>query len=410
MRRFVIPLMAIAVVVVLVLAGCAEPAPTPTPTPTPAPTPAPTPTPTPAPAPTPTQPGEELPKGWPQVVVYPPENPLEGLGIKPDGTPYEVHHLCFSATHPCCVWGNEWFKELGRRSGATAIDNSMPYDAAGQLAIVEDLYNLQPDALILWSIEESMMLPILNQYQAAGIDVYQEDHEILSPVIIGCSRHSGLGMGRSGGIFAMETAQKLNKQFKALVINGNLAATPGILRPLGFKTIAYDNPQWLTVILESVQCMWQDAPAQDATMDIMPSHPEINCIFEPGGMLGGVIEGLRSLGMLYPVGDPNHIFVIGLNDDGRAPAYLEEGWIDGAIEHSTYKTCGESFKMFLFYTCMGQSLPVRDQVLDSVIYTPADMGTEMWNLSWDVLARDGVPMEEIPIIDWGYLPIPGLEE
>jgi ABC-type sugar transport system substrate-binding protein len=233
------------------------------------------------------------------------------------------------------------------------------------------------------------MLPILNQYQAAGIDVYQEDHEILSPVIIGCARHSGLGMGRAGGFFTMETAQELNKQFKALIINGYLGATPGIVRPLGFKTIAYDNPQWLTVVAESVECMWQDAPAQDATMDIMPSHPEINCI--------------------YPVGDPNHIFVIGLNDDGRAPDYIEQGWIDGAIEHSTYKSSTESFKMFLFHTCMGQTLPVRDQVMDSIIYTPDDIGTDMWNLSWDVLARDEVPMEEIPLIDWGYLPIPGLE-
>jgi ABC-type sugar transport system substrate-binding protein len=341
------------------------------------------------------------------VVVYPPENPLEGLGIKPDGTPYEVHHLCFSATHPCCVWGNEWFKELGRRSGANTVDNSIPYDPAGQLAVVEDLYNMQIDALILWSIEESMMLPILNQYQTAGIDVYQEDHEILSPVIIGCARHSGLGMGRDGGFFAMETAQKLNKQFKALIINGYLGATPGIVRPLGFKTIAYDNPQWLTIVAESVECMWQDAPAQDATMDIMPAHPEINCIFEPGGMLGGVIEGLRSLGMLYPVGDPNHIFVIGLNDDGRAPDYIEQGWIDGAIEHSTYKSVSESFKMVLLHTCMGESLPVRDQVMESVIYTPDDIGTDMWNLSWDILARDGVPMDQIPLIDWGYLPIPG---
>jgi hypothetical protein len=31
----------------------------------------------------------------------------------------------------------------------------------------------------------------------------------------------------------------------------------------------------------------------------------------------------------------------------------------------------------------------------------------MWNLSWDILARDGVPMDQIPLIDWGYLPIPG---
>jgi hypothetical protein len=110
------------------------------------------------------------------------------------------------------------------------------------------------------------------------------------------------------------------------------------------------------------------------------------------------------------VGHPDHIFVIGLNDDGRAPGYIEEGWIDGAIEHSNYKTMAESFKMFIFHTCLGQTLPVRDQVLDSIIYTPDMIGTEMWNLSWDVLNREGVAMEDMPLIDWGYLPIPGLEE
>jgi len=306
-----------------------------------------------------------------------------------------------------CVWGDEWFLELGRRAGANAIDNSIPYDPAGQLAVVEDIYLLHPDALILWSIEEAMMLPILEKYQAAGIDVYQEDHEIMSPVIIGCSRHSGLGMGRAGGIFAMETAQKLNKPFKALVVNGYLGATPGIVRPLGFKTIAYDNPQWLQVVAETPECMWKDAPAADAVMSMIPAHPEINCIYEPGGMLGGVIEGLRSVGQLYPVGHPDHIFVIGLNDDGRAPDYIEGGWIDGAIEHSNYKTMGESFKMFIFHTCLGQTLPVRDQVLDSIIYTKDMIGTEMWDLSWDVLKRKGVAIEDIPLIDWGYLPIPG---
>ncbi|MBN1862111.1 MAG: hypothetical protein JW790_00495, partial [Dehalococcoidales bacterium] len=180
-----------------------------------------------------------------------------------------------------------------------------------------------------------------------------------------------------------------------------------IVRPLGFKTIAYDNPQWLQVIAETPECMWNDAPAADAVMSIVPANPEINCIFEAGGMLGGVIEGLRSIGQLYPVGHPDHIFVIGLNDDGRAPEYLEEGWIDGAIEHSTYKSCSESFKMFLMYTCMGESLPVRDQVMDSVVYNQSFFGTDTWELSWDVLVRAGVPMDQIPLIDWGYLPIPG---
>ena len=411
MRRFVIPFMTIAVVIVLVFTGCAEPAPTEPTTPT-APTAPTAPTEPTTPATptepiTPVEPREGLPIGWPQEVIYPPENPFEGLGIKPDGTPYRVHHLCFSSEHPCCIFGIQIFREWARRSGATATDNSIPYDPMGQLEVVEDIYNLEPDALLLWSIEESMFLPVLERYAADGIDVFQEDHEILSPHIIGCSRHSGLGMGRAGGFYAMETAQKLNKPFKALIVHGYLGATPGIVRPLGFETIAYDNPQWLQVIAETPECMWNDAPAADAVMSIVPANPEINCIMEVGGMLGGVIEGLRSIGQLYPVGHPDHIFVIGLNDDGRAPGYIEEGWIDGAIEHSTYKTCGNSFKMFLMYTCMGQSLPVRDLVMDSVVYDQSFIGTEAWDLSWDVLVRSGMAMEDIPLIDWGYLGIPG---
>jgi len=384
MRRFIVPLVVAVALVSIILAGCVG-----------------------GEAPVTPPEGEELPIGWPREVIWPPENPLEGLGIKPDGTPYTVHHLCFSSEHPCCIFGDALFLEYAKRAGATGTDHSIPYNSMGQLAIVEDIYLLHPDALILWSIEEAMMLPILEKYQADGIDVYQEDHEIMSPAIIGCSRHSGLGMGRAGGFFAMETAEKLNKPYKALIVNGYLGATPGIVRPLGFKTIAYDNPQWLQVIAETPECMWNDAPAADAVMAMIPANPEINCIFEAGGMLGGVIEGLRSIGELYPVGHPDHIFVTGLNDDGRAPGYIEDGWIDGAIEHSTYKTMGESFKMFVFHTCLGQTLPVRDQVLDSVIYTKDMIGTDMWDLSWDVLVRDGVAMEDIPIIDWGYLPIPG---
>jgi len=264
--------------------------------------------------------------------------------------------------------------------------------------------------LILWSIEEAMMLPILEKYQAAGIDVYQEDHEILSPAIIGCSRHSGIGLGRAGGFHAIERARELNKPYKALLVHGYLGATPGIVRPLGFQTIAYDNPQWLQVIAETPECMWNDAPAADAVMSILPANPAINCIFEAGGMIGGVIEGLRAIGQLYPVGHPDHIYVTGMNDDGRAPEYIEKGWIDGAIEHSPLKTCGNSFKMFLIHTCLGQPLPERDVVLDSVVYDQSFIGTEAWNLSWDVLKYQGVAVEDMPLIDWGYLGIPCLEQ
>ena len=392
MRRFIIPLVTAAVVVSIILAGCVPEAAPPV---------------TPPVEPPVTPPVTQ--RGWPQEVIYPPENPFEGLGIKPDGTPYTVHHLSFSSTHPCGMFCDSIFLDYSRRAGCTGTDHSIPYDPMGQLAIVEDIYLMQPDALILWSIEEAMMLPILEKYQAAGIDVYQEDHEILSPAIIGCSRHSGIGLGRAGGFRCIERARELNITYKALLVHGYLGATPGIVRPLGFQTIAYDNPQWLQVIAETPECMWNDAPAADAVMAMLPANPEINCIFEAGGMLGGVIEGLRSIGQLYPVGHPDHIFVTGLNDDGRAPEYIEEGWIDGAIEHSTYKTCGNSFKMFLLHTCMGQTLPERDVVLDSVVYDQSFIGTEAWNLSWDVLKYEGVAVEDYPLIDWGYLGIPGLD-
>ncbi len=278
----------------------------------------------------------------------------------------------------------------------------MPWSAPGQMGLMEDALLRKPDAMQYHPIDPYMFKPVLDRYKVAGIPVYQQDEPITSEGVTGCARFDGETMGHTAALFMAEYAKKAGKKINALLINGDLGSGVGRTRAAGFKAGILENSDVLNLTIESAQCNWTETLAADAVMSIVPSHPEVNAIYEAGSMTGGVIEGLRSTGRLYPVGAEKHIFIVANDDAPRTLQGISEGYVDGCVEHSAYKEPEIGFLQLINHTVLG--LPIqRDIQIASHVFTPEEVGTDVWNLSWGNLVENNTDIGSLPIDGFGYI-------
>jgi ABC-type sugar transport system substrate-binding protein len=273
-----------------------------------------------------------------------------------------------------------------KRSGVKYTIHDSDMDVQKQLGIVEDLIAMQPDAFFLWPVDADVVVPLVERAMAEGIDVYNSTIPIPLDDVASC-QHRNYDQGRAGGEHAVELAMRTNTKLKVLIIYGLLTEGENAKeRGRGFTEAAEASGGWVEAI-DGPDCGWTDAPATDAIMDIFPAHPEYNGVYEMGSMCHGVVQGLKAVDRLYPVGDPEHVYMMANDDNQNVIQYIEDKQIDGSVAHGPYRDIDTTYKQFLMRTTLGKSIPMHVDVPVEVLVTE-DIGTQSWDMSWGVILRD----------------------
>lgn len=344
MKRLIIPLVTVAVVASIIFAGCV---------PTAAPPP---------PEPVMTEWGLEL-------------NPYEGLAIKPDGTPYRFHHtICFLG----CEWvvnGDGILRSLIERAGGEYTIHDANFDVAMQHAFIEDQVTAgATDCIIILPVEEDLLVPACEWAMASGVPVFTWDTGF-QPNKIVSSVHSDYA-GPSGssvlGDYFVQVAEETGEHIYIYEIWSVRAMAMFQERHAGFNRPLTDHP--LITVMESPDNMSLDAMATEFVMDAFTTHPELNGIYLQGGGGAGVIEGLRAMGRLFPMGDPDHVITTMNDIETPVAAGLREGIVDACGTHSPWELTDTVIKVAFTNVILGQPVP-NDIRLDMKLVTGDNIDT-----------------------------------
>lgn len=383
MKKFIIPLITVAVVASIMLAGCVPGA---------------------APPEAPPEVGltaadvpelqELIAKGAVDPTLL--MNPYEGLAIKPDGTPFR-----FGSDY--CFLGNEYlingdgiFRSLIERAGGEMVSHDANFDVAGEVAWVEDrIATKDVDGIIILPVDEYLLIVASEKAMAAGISVVNWDSNSPSNNIVSSVYHNYAGPAGSCilGEYFVKIAEETGKPINIYEIWSIRAMQMFKDRHAGFHR-AVDKCDLITV-MESPDCMSIPEKATTAVMDAFTAYPELNGVYSQGEGLG-MVEGLRGLGLLLPLDDPNHIITVN-NDVERAIAQgMRDGVVDAAGTHVSWELCDIAIKQMFTSLILGKPVAIRVPV-PMYLVTIDNLET--------ISLFGGALYCEMPVTEWDLWPV-----
>lgn len=329
MKKFIIPLLTVIVVVSIMFAGCIPgraPAPPEVP-----------------PKPVGPETAADIPElddmvARGQVWGHLEWNPFWGLLVKPDGTPFRIAYgVATLEVEPMAEATNMLENYLPRSGlgpkGGNWTTFGGAFDIEAQVAWVEDMTaTFNPDWFMIHSASAEMLAPPAEAAVAQGIPVFTLDCGIESDAITSFIAHKFEGPGGTDllGEWLIDEFLRLGYGPDNPVVVGELWGMHEMLtaqlRNKGFH-LAVDREPWITVI-ESADTNWAEELTASIVADMAIANPEIKAFFHHGCGGAGMVPGLQGIGMLKPVGDPDHIIIVS-ND---AESAMWDAVIDGTAD------------------------------------------------------------------------------
>lgn len=308
-------------------------------------------------------------------------NPFgEDFAIKPDGTPYRIADV---TVFLYCDWnfqGCAYMDSMIRRAGAipTLYDPNFVLDR--QIAMVEDITATKSaDAMLIQPVEEYGIVPCLELAADAGIAVFVVTTGAYTDKVISYSRHDYAGAHIPGygcdvvGQWYVDYVERTGELVHVYELWGTRGMETSRLRHEGFHRGIANHP--LITVTESPDTAWATEIMGGFLMDAMTADPTINATFQHGGGTSGLIEAVRTLGRLYPIGDPNHVIIATNEDDTEIVDVMDEGFIDAFCTNSPM--CQHSIAVcnVFNYLVLGQSVP-KENWMPMQVITPENTRTQ----------------------------------
>jgi len=348
-------------VISIIFAGCAKPAPAPAPE----------------------------AQGW---------GPMAGVAVKPDGSPYTAAMVALFSYSDWAVCANEMSVSLVERAGGECTIYDPMNELEKQIAIMETLILEKPSFIILHPVESAGMVPMVEKAVAAGIPVFNLDHKVMTDAITAFSTHDQMDCGRVDAKYLVALADETGKEYHVYENWGQMGHEGSERRHEGFHEIIDPDPRF--TVMESPDNQWAYEKAMEHVLEAFPAYPELNAEFSHNGMVSGVIEAFRTLGILYPIGDPNHIPVLGIDEFPATMDLIREGYCDGTAVHSPWEEIDAMVKQALLYVCCGQQIPAV-VMFDSFLMTQENIDTVRFGapLVWGDLMMEEPDWDQWPILD-----------
>jgi len=126
-------------------------------------------------------------------------------------------------------------------------------------------------------------------------------------------------------------------------------------RHTGFNAACAESD--LVTVVEGPECWCTPATIMNATLDFFTTDPELNATWSQGGSPTAIGEAYRNMGIMFPVGDPEHRYYLACDDFPEALDDIEAGWMDGVSSHSPWMSEDGATKAVLLSLCCGVTPP-----------------------------------------------------
>lgn len=253
-----------------------------------------------------------------------------------NGKQIHVAYLSNEASSAWQVAGTGFLKNLIERAGGKCTVLSADLKPELQMQQARDLLVTQPDFVVVKAADSGAIVPAIRQLNGGKLPVLSLD---IRPDP-GCEtithiQSNQFELGGLGAKYLADEFRKAGKKGQVISIMGQLEVAIGRERQQGFEDVAAKNTDVLTMLDYKVEARWTNEGAYTATKDGFTRYPEANAIFVMSDcMLVGVIQALRELGKLYPIGDPRHIAIASIDADENGIKAIRDGHLDVAVEHN----------------------------------------------------------------------------
>ncbi|RYZ04395.1 MAG: sugar ABC transporter substrate-binding protein [Myxococcales bacterium] len=252
--------------------------------------------------------------------------------------------------------------EAEKRGFELVYEPGTKADPSEQVARMQALIDAKVDAIIVAPHDETVLAPSVVAARRACIPTFIVDRAVDPQVAIpGEDYVSYLASDfrREGEMAAEWLIEKTGGVAQIIELEGTIGSSPGVQRKKGFdeRIVSEEGMK----ILASESADFDEDKGYEATLRLVPEHPEVNVIYSHNdGMSFGVITALEELGKV-PGED---ILVVSIDGTKKATQYILDGKIAVVVE------CNPRFGPIVFDTLVdyaqGKKVPLRIDNVDRV--------------------------------------------
>lgn len=199
-------------------------------------------------------------------------------------------------------------------------------DAAKQFNDVKTLLTRSPNALIIAPVDAEAIVPALQAANQQNVPVVVVDAAPTGGDLAMVVRADNYGMGVTA---CMEMGRRLEGKGTVLDLQGALVSTNARDRTNGFGECMTKNFPEITVLQRPTDWDMQKATA---AAQVVVSTGQLSGIYMASDFfLPGVANVLQDAGRWVPVGQPNHVTLIGIDGTPEALKAIREGYQDATV-------------------------------------------------------------------------------
>ncbi len=182
-----------------------------------------------------------------------------------------------------------------------------------------------------------------------------------------------------------DLARASGKQYKAMILIGDLGDTNAVLRREGFNDAILEYEDVIDVVAE-VPTEWNQEKALAGVTNALQANPDIGLIFSSSDFLfPSVISALKNAGKYHPIGHEGHVLLGGFDGDAMAYQLLRSNYLDADGVQNVYYECDLAIQAILDI--------LNGKEVDSVLVDPGfvihqenleEMAPKMWGANLEV--------------------------
>lgn len=234
--------------------------------------------------------------------------------------------------------------------GWKTITTNADGDVAKQINDIENLITMGVSAIVTVPQDSAAIVPAIEKANSANIPVFTIDRSAFGgKVVLTVLANNYLAGKQEGENLVKLLTQKYGEpRGKVLELQGDLATNVAQLRGQGFDDVIKKYPK-ITLIQRPTK--WDPKVGADATEDVLTTDPDLDAIYFHSEYTGnGVVPALQRLGKLKPIGDPEHIILLGIDGTPAALDWIREGIMDSTSAQPLYDygiVCSRFIKDYL---------------------------------------------------------------
>lgn len=233
-------------------------------------------------------------------------------------------------------------KDRTNELGCKLIETNANGDIAKQLSDVEDLITKKVDILIVNALDADAIVPAVKKAKEANIPIIFLDRGANSEDMTSFLETDNVKMGQMAANLILDALKaKGLKGGNVVEIEGLQGTSAARDRGKGFHDIMDKHPEVKIVAKQAGD--FNQEKSMNVMQNILQANPKIDAVFgHNDDCTLGAEKAIIGANRMKPVGDKDHIFIVGIDGINQAIQSIKKGNVDVSISQVPVSMGGEA--------------------------------------------------------------------